>query len=103
MVSQPCTLISRSIVVRHCDTVTGIARPRRAVKPQRRVRGAPRGAGLDGERADRAIIMPPRCASSSDIVREIKYRILHFTSLDFALDRLLSSPSARTAAIRSSV
>jgi hypothetical protein len=26
-----------------------------------------------------------------------------FTSLDFALDRLLSSPSARTAAIRSSV
>src|SRR4029450_10722439 len=81
IVRQPCTLISRSIVVRHCDTVTGIPRPRRAVKPQRRVRGAPRGAGLDGESADRAIIMPPRCASSSDIVREIKYRILQIMTV----------------------
>jgi hypothetical protein len=35
------------------------------------------GAGLDGESADRAIIMSPRCASSSDTVREIEYQILH--------------------------
>jgi hypothetical protein len=39
------------------------------------------GAGLDGESADRAIIMPPRCASSSDTVREIEYQILHMNSL----------------------
>jgi hypothetical protein len=36
------------------------------------------GAGLDGESVDRAIIMPPRCASSSDTVREIEYQILQF-------------------------
>src|SRR5262245_38663555 len=34
------------------------------------------GAGLDGESADRAIIMPPPRALSSDTVREIEYQIL---------------------------
>jgi hypothetical protein len=34
--------------------------------------------GLDGESADRAIIVSPQCASSSDPVREIKYQILQF-------------------------
>jgi hypothetical protein len=39
------------------------------------------GAGLDGESADRAIIMPPRCALSSDTVRENEYQILQFITL----------------------
>jgi hypothetical protein len=30
------------------------------------------GAGLDGESADRAIVMPLQCVSSSDTVREIE-------------------------------
>jgi lysylphosphatidylglycerol synthetase-like protein (DUF2156 family) len=39
------------------------------------------GAGLDGESANRAIIIPPRCASSSDTVREIEYQILQIISV----------------------
>jgi hypothetical protein len=48
-----------------------------------------KGTGLDRESADRAIInITPRCASSSDTVREIKYQILH-----------LSSPRARPSGL----
>jgi hypothetical protein len=37
------------------------------------------GAEFDGESADRATIKLPRCASSSDTVRESEYQILHIS------------------------
>jgi hypothetical protein len=51
-----------------------LGRAKRSSPKAARLRAA--GAGLDGESADQAIIMSPRCASSSDTVREIEYQIL---------------------------
>jgi hypothetical protein len=75
VVRQPFTLKPHR---RECisGTVAGFARPRQAVKPKA-AKAARRRRGLDGESADRAIIMSPQCASSSDTVGEIKYQILH--------------------------
>jgi hypothetical protein len=47
-------------------------------------KAARRRRGLNGESADRAIIMSPQCASSSDTVREIKYQILQVINLKTA-------------------
>ena len=70
-------MISRSIVGRasaaRSPELLGPAE-RSSPKAAFAARGA--GAGLDGESADRAIVMPPQCVSSSDTVREIEYQIL---------------------------
>src|SRR5262245_36264688 len=80
IVRYPCTVINRSIVVRalaaRSPELLG-----RAEGQANAAFAARRRAGLDGESADRAIIMPPRCASSSDTVQENEYQILHLTFL----------------------
>jgi hypothetical protein len=66
------SIVVRALAARSPDL---LGRAKRSSPKAARLRAA--GAGLDGESADRAIIMSPRCASSSDTVREIEYQILH--------------------------
>ena len=71
-----CTVINPSIVVRHWrHGHRNCSAPPSGQAPKPLSRRAA-GAGLDGESADRAIVMPPQCVSS-DTVREIEYQILH--------------------------
>jgi hypothetical protein len=66
------SIVVRALAARSPDL---LGRAKRSSPKAARLRAA--GAGLDGESADRAIIMSLRCASSSDTVREIEYQILH--------------------------